>query len=294
MKEQSLKTKLLNKIRVVCKLRFVENFLVKRTQGKNLNNIFVKLIPNYDQYPKGSIRQVNRLGVNFQLDISDYMEYVIYYGVNTEPKGKLFDLIEDGSTVLDVGANIGETLLQFASINTNGMNIGFEPVPYIYDRLQKNISLNNLSSLKIENLAISDRKETLSFKMPNNQNSGGVRMRKKENKNEYNADLNVQAITLDEYLSQNNIQKVDMIKIDVEGFELNVLKGAENTLANFRPKMFIEIDDQMLKEQNSSAESILKWLESKNYKLLNGETNQPIDLKDDFTNCHFDVLTIPV
>lgn len=292
MKKLSFKTKFFNAFRNVAKLRPVEDFLVGKTQGKAPSNLFVKLIPNYYQYNSGEIRTVKRGGLNFQLDISDYMEYVIYYGMNAEPRGRMEELFSDGDTVLDVGANIGETLLYFAQRNENGKNIGFEPVPYIFNRLKKNISLNKFESIKIENLAISDVKEKLSFRMPDNQNSGGVRMRKDNSKDKYGADKEVQAITLDEYVFTNGFKKVDFIKIDVEGFEYNVISGAEKTLREYKPKLFIEIDDVMLNQQQVSARQIFEKLKSFSYRICDSENLKEIDLSQDFTNCHFDIICL--
>ena len=292
MNQLSLKTKILNIFRNVSKWAPIEKQLVKRTQGKELSNFFVKLVPNYYQYDKGEVRKVNREGINFELDISDYMEYVIYYGMNSEPKGRISELFKDGDTILDVGANIGETLLYFAKHNQSGNNIGFEPVPYIFDRLQNNISLNSFPNIKSENIAISDVNEILSFKMPNNQNSGGVRMRKENSKEKYGASLEVQAITLDDYVQKSNISKIDLIKMDVEGFEYNVIVGGEKTLREFGPKLFIEIDDKMLQQQGVSAKKMFDKLISLKYKILDPYKLDEINLEQDFENCHFDIVCV--
>ena len=293
MKSLSLKTQILNQFREIAKWQPIESFLVERTQNRTLNSLFPKLIPNYYQYPSGTIRQAERNGVNFQLDISDYMEYIIYYGINVEPRDKLYGLVKNGFVVLDIGANIGETLLNFAKINSKGRNIGFEPVPYIYSRLKKNLSLNNFSNIEIENIALSDKNEQLSFSIPKDQNSGGVRMRKEAHKSDYGADQEVRAIQLDDFLGEKGINKIDFIKMDVEGFEMNVLKGAENSLRKFLPVLFIEVDDVMLKQQETSAAQLVEFVSTLGYTVINADTDSTVIVGDDLTNCHFDIICHP-
>ncbi len=295
MQNLSVKTKILNSIRTIGKIRFVENLLVQLTQDKPLNNFYSKLIPNYYQYQPGTTRIVNRNGIKFNLDISDYMEYIIYYGIQVEPREKLYNLIKNGYTVLDIGANIGETLLNFAKVNQAGKNIGFEPVPYIYDRLKMNIALNNFSNIETNNIALSDKNEMLSFSPPKDQNSGGVRMRKEADKSKYNANQEVEAFTLDNFLAKRpDLSKIDFIKMDIEGFEFNVLKGATATLSQQRAILFIEVDDQMLKQQNASASELVKFISEYNYQIENADNGQRLSANSsELTNCHFDIICTP-
>lgn len=290
MKPLSLKTQVFNQFREFAKWQPLEDFLVERTQNKKLNTLFPKLIPNYYQYPKGTLREVERNGVKFQLDISDYMEYVIYYGIQVEPRERLYGLVQNGWTVLDIGANIGETLLNFGKVNTKGQNIGFEPVPYIFSRLQKNLALNKFNSVSINNIALSDKAETLSFSMPKDKNSGGIRMRKNKHKSDYGADKEVQAIQLDEYLKENPLKNIHFMKMDVEGFEMNVLKGALATIEKHKPTLFIEVDDMMLRQQETSARELVDFLGQFGYQILNADTEALILPDTDLVDCHFDII----
>lgn len=290
MKSLTLKTKVLNQFREIAKWQPLESFLVERTQNKSLNSLFPKLIPNYYQYPNGTIRTVERNGVKFQLDISDYMEYVIYYGIAVEPRERLYGLIQNGWTVLDIGANIGETLMNFGRVNQGGKNFGFEPVPYLFSRLQKNLSLNNFDSIEVNNIALSNKAETLSFSMPKDQNSGGIRMRKNKHKSDYGADKEVKAIQLDSFLQEKSISKVNFIKMDVEGFEMNVLKGAKDCLKNHHPVLFIEVDDLMLRQQETSAKELVEFVSQFGYEVTHADTGVIISSKSDLVDCHFDII----
>lgn len=86
---------------------FIEQRLVRLTQNKTPDNFYVKIVPNNYQYPKNTIRNCERGGIRYSLDISDYIQYCIYYGIDFEPRGNLYNLVKNGTTVLDVGTNYG-------------------------------------------------------------------------------------------------------------------------------------------------------------------------------------------
>jgi len=224
------------------------------------------------------------------LDISDYMEYIIYYGIKVEPRDFLFKQINENDFVIDIGANIGETLLNFAKVNSTGHCLGFEPVPYIFEKLKHNIGLNNFKNITIENLAISDIEEDLSFYFPTNNNSGGISLSKSNEK----ADQIVKAITLDSYVEDKKLDSIDFIKIDVEGFEYNVLKGAKQTIIKYRPKMFIELGNNILLRQGSSSQQVVKFLESYSYQITNVNTQAIVLSTDNFIDSHFDILCVAI
>jgi Methyltransferase FkbM domain len=95
---------------------------------------------------------------------------------------------------------------------------------------------------------------------------------------------------LDDILKNKSIDKVDFIKIDVEGFENSVLLGAKKTLQT-KPILFIEIDDNYLKENKSGAKEIVELLLDLGYKsLTNAENGEEITVSSAFNNCHFDLI----
>ncbi|HET6992080.1 MAG TPA: FkbM family methyltransferase, partial [Bacteroidia bacterium] len=87
--------------------------------------------------------------------------------------------------------------------------------------------------------------------------------------------------------------RIDFIKIDVEGYEYHVLQGAEKTIENSRPVFFIEVVDDFLKAQGSSAELLVSFLDSKKYKLKNANDGAEVTTKTNFTNSHFDIIALP-
>jgi FkbM family methyltransferase len=288
MEEVGLKTRCLNQLRRVGMLPAVERALVRLSHDTQAGRVVQKFAPNNYQYPHGTMRECERGGIKYSLDISDYMQYCIYYGVAIEPRDALYGLVKDGTTIIDVGTNIGETLLNFARINRNGINIGFEPVPTVFRKAKHNLNLNNFENIALENLGLSNIEETLSFREPDEHNSGGIYLVKTKGEDVES----VRVVRLDDYVCKNGITNISLIKIDVEGFEMNVLNGSIETLKRFMPALFVEVNDGFLNRQGSSAHELFGYLDGLGYTLRYAETGVELNRRADFSGKHFDVVCI--
>jgi FkbM family methyltransferase len=285
--KRSNKLVVFNFFRFLLKVVGLDRLLPVFTKNKGYDNFFVKCLPQNYQYSSGTFRKVQRNGVWFNLDLSEYMEWVIYFDLNVENREDLYPLIREGATVFDVGSNIGETALHFAKISgQNGRVIGFEPVPETYRKCALNLSLNNFSNLKVENIAISDKREVLYFDPATYNNSGGIFMKKGAT----DTTMSVDAMTLDEYCLINGIEKLDFIKVDVEGFELNVLKGAAIVLEKLRPVLYVEINNHNLSRQNASAAEVIGLLKNAGYLIQRCGGGDVLTGPDS----HFDIIARPV
>lgn len=289
----NFKTKFLNIFRHICKISIIESKLADNIIAGN--KLSKKLIASNQMYSKGSIRNCKRNDINFQLDISDYMEHAIYFGINDTidfDRTMLYSVIKEDFICFDVGANIGETSLNFARIASNGLVYSFEPVPFLFNRLKKNIKLNSFSNIKIYNLAVSEIKQELYFELPDNQNSSGISL----NKNKSTHSSIVYSTTIDSFVLEHSISNIDFIKIDVEGFENFVLNGASNTLQTMHPILFIEIDNKNLTKNGSSEKKLLDQLRNEfNYTLFKVDGNNKIKIEEiNNTIEHYDVLCVKI
>lgn len=256
--------RLFNFFRNIFKLPYLEKTLAGLTTGKGYQNFFVKCLPQNYQYKTGTFRTIKRNGIWFRLDISEYMEWVIYFGLNVEERQGLYPLIKKGMHIFDIGTNIGETLLSFAELTgQDGKVYGFEPVEENYNKCVSNISLNAFNNIQVSKLALSDKSETLYFGAAVNRNSGGIFMTREKQ----DASYSVQAMTLDDFMNVYQLSKADFIKIDVEGFEYNVLKGAAQTIKKCKPVLFIEIDERNLIRQSASPEIVFELMKSYGYSV---------------------------
>lgn len=268
----------------------VENLLILLCR---LDYFFSKLIPSNTHYPKYTYRTATRNGITYHLDISDYQEYLIY-----------FDLKEDSSEpfllhapmkegiFIDIGANIGQTSLNLSKkLGTIPHTIlAFEPFPSTFNKLETNISLNSFSSIKIFNIALGNEKKTIEMEMSCPTNSGGFKIAPKNS--QITDDLvHVFQEKLDDYFNPN--APIQFIKIDVEGYEMEVLKGAEQTIKKYIPIMVVEVNDFNLKNQHSSAIELLHFIKNLGYnEIYNLNTMECID-NSSLENCCIDILCKP-
>lgn len=135
-------------------------------------------------------------------------------------------------TIVDVGGNIGNHSIFFATQVENSVIYTFEPIPEIYAILRKNIEINNLlNKVKLYNYACGANEGNASIYHADVQNIGATSIIK-------DSSGTLKIIKLDDIL---NNKEIDFIKIDVEGFEYDVLIGAQNILKNYSPIVWIEI-----------------------------------------------------
>lgn len=277
-------------LRTLTKAKIFEPILVKLSQGHDEYHPFVRLVPRHTQYNENDIRKVTRNGINFELTLNNYNDFLVYYGIDNQNKGKIYELVKEDFHVFDVGTNIGEVILNIAKQAKKGVVHGFEPVPYNFNKVSNNISLNSFTNIILNNLALSDRNETLFFDDEEVKgHSGLISM----NKNKIRNSKEVKAITFDSYVEDKNIKRMDFIKIDIEGFELNFLKGAEQSIKKFKPILFMEVDDSNLKKQNTSASELISWLESLEIYQIKDVFGKPVKSSDSFEGEHFDVVCRP-
>ncbi|MEQ1646503.1 MAG: FkbM family methyltransferase, partial [Pyrinomonadaceae bacterium] len=139
-----------------------EKVLLLFVKGSTFQGFLSKLIPPPDLYTSGSMRQATTDGIKFELDNSCLMQWYVYWGLRDKTRDSLYSLIKPGDVVLDVGTNVGETLLNFARlVGPLGFAYGFEPDERNFRSVSRNIELNEFKNLRVFNLGVSDSKQTL-------------------------------------------------------------------------------------------------------------------------------------
>ncbi len=173
------------------------------------------------------------------------------------------DSINSEDIVIDIGANIGYYTLLFARlVGDTGKVYAFEPDPRNYLLLEKNIQTNNYSNVILEKKAVSNKSEK--SKLYVTEYGAGSSMHKGNIDTTNGIDIDV--ITLDDYFKVNNIIP-DFIKIDVEGFELNTLKGMKSVLQlSDKIKIMIEYNPLTKKYFNSNPMDSLNFLGELGFK----------------------------
>lgn len=143
-------------------------------------------------------------------------------------------LAQPGDVVIDGGACWGDTALYFANlVGERGKVYSFEFVPHNIEIMQINLALNPhlASGIEIVPMALSD---TSGNKLSYSANGPGTRL------TNMSQDLSfAETVTIDDFVEKKSIDRIDFIKMDIEGAELSALRGAEKTLRKFRPKLAI-------------------------------------------------------
>jgi FkbM family methyltransferase len=283
----SFKVRTLNFFRNFFRIQLIESFLASQTQGKPPHHLVCKLVPNPYQYSSDTIRFLKRNGIVMKVDISDYIGHYLFFGFRDQSLEKLFSLCLENFTILDIGTNIGWTVLNLASIAKSGEVLGFEPDPYNFNKCSQNISLNNSQRICVFPVGLGNKNESVTMEIRTPSNRGGNRIAPKES----SATCMVEIVRLDDFSPAQKLDRIDLVKIDVEGYELNVLRGAEYLLKKHKPILFIELDDNNLKDQGDSASALINFLYEMGYQQIeNAENMDEITPSTDFRNCHIDII----
>jgi FkbM family methyltransferase len=160
-------------------------------------------------------------------------------------------LLKDKSKVFfDIGANKGEFTFMAEKLVYKKNIYAFEPNPALFVILKA-----IFPGIHVHQLAISDQSGKAAFKVPLISNKsddtlGTLRADHRE-KNETSAEtFTVKTSTLDDFAEEHAFQRIDLLKIDVEGHETSVMKGAEKTINQFRPDLIVEIEERHHRDQN--------------------------------------------
>lgn len=143
---------------------------------------------------------------------------------------------EDG-VVIDLGANIGAVFCSASVVAPKGTIYAYEASKKIYGYADKALKTNKIKNVELYNIALSEKKGTLKFYEDPNFLAGS-RVANANNK----ATSTVKAMPLDDLVKDLGIKKIDILKIDVEGHEEEVLKGAQQTLKKYKPMCLIEFN----------------------------------------------------
>jgi FkbM family methyltransferase len=152
--------------------------------------------------------------------------------------------IKPGWQCMDVGANIGLTSIFMARCSENVDVIAFEPSPAVLKFLNQNVDTNGRGQIRIAPVGLGEKSDLVQFiELPNFSAGSHI----SNNKGTHPDAANQQSIyvpitTLDEYCKAEKISRLDLLKIDAEGYELNILRGAKKCLRGLKPLVVLEFN----------------------------------------------------
>lgn len=189
---------------------------------------------------------------------------------------KLLEKCSDG-VVLDIGANLGSFTVPLAKANPRFTFHSFEPQRVIYYQLCANVFINGLDNVHCHHFGLSDRRDVLKLAVPdyaNEVNIGAFSIDEEVRKNDYECATEGDKETITIFpLDEGNHKNVRLIKIDVEGHELEVIKGAKKTIKeNKYPPIIFEAWNWKPWFEPKRKE-LLKYLEDMGYQITEGGNN---------------------
>lgn len=177
---------------------------------------------------------------------------------NSEPdlQNALEMLVQEGMVVYDIGANVGFfTVLLAKLVGPSGQVFAFEPLPENARQIQYNARLNGFTNIRVDLAAVGDASGTAAFRVTDFSTTG--KLRSVGTVDVQTDEIGAKTRVLDTLVFQSEIPAPSLIKIDAEGGEVGILKGAEKILQKARPILLIEL--------HSTAEEVLDILRRHDY-----------------------------
>ena len=213
-------------------------------------------------------------GITYDFDLREYIDSAMYYDGCFEPvtTAAINKLCRQGMTVIDIGANIGCHTLRFAKLaGPSGKVIAFEPMSWANAKLMRNLELNTFENVVVEKVALSDRKDSRTGYFRSSWVTGTT-----SNPVSVEKQL-ISFTTLDSYLTDHKVERVDFIKLDVDGHEFKTLRGAAGTLAAHHPLIIMELQPDLLERNGDDPAAMINFLSELDYLFYEEATLQPFD-----------------
>jgi FkbM family methyltransferase len=193
----------------------------------------------------------------------------------------LLRLLKAGMTFIDAGANMGlYSVFAARRVGPRGKVLSLEPSGREFEILQKNVKLNSLINVLTIRKALADRASEVELSVAPLDQSGHNTLGAFGYDTPLDHRERVQAERLDDVVYGEGLTRVDVIKMDIEGAEMAALRGAVETLRQFKPVLLIELSDRSLQHQDTSSREVLGWLEQQGYRMFGFDpaTGTPVPL----------------
>jgi FkbM family methyltransferase len=185
--------------------------------------------------------------------------------------GFIQEYIHAGMVCLDVGANIGEITLHMARcVGPRGSVIAFEPAPPLLERLKRHITKSPYQkNIIVEPIALSNITGNMKFFYANfDKENQGMGSLVSQNNDVVTRIADIEVKKLDDYVAENKIDRIDFIKVDIQGAEPLFLDGASKTIHRFQPDILMEVSPSDLVSIGSNSQDIVHRIEDFGYRVF--------------------------
>ena len=236
--------------------KLLNSYVQKFSFPKRGLKYFIKIMRLLGIYHKTYLKKLPG-NIFIQVHPEEHIQkQLFWYGYYEKPVGTILKkILKPDSVLIDVGANIGYFSLLAAPQLPQGRVISVEPVSFLFNALLENISINKFNNIEAINVAAGDKEENRLIYLSGADNIGMSSFQQPEN---YSGKTEiVKVVTLDSIAIDLKLQKVDIVKIDVEGNELAVLKGMKEIVNKFQPYILIELNPHTLSYFNLTPKNVL-------------------------------------
>jgi FkbM family methyltransferase len=217
---------------------------------------------------KSVVHTVN--GITFELDLSEVIDASLYYSGTFEASAEqaIANCVKPGMIAIDVGANIGYHTFALAKLaGPAGCVFAIEPTTRAFNQLKRNAELNDFKNITFIKVGLGDKElGEVEINFQSSYRLDGSREEGKER---------VVLTTLDSVVREQNLARVDFLKVDVDGFEGKVFRGAAETLRRCRPRMLFELTPAAMKANGDDPLELMNKLRALGYEFTT-ESGQPI------------------
>lgn len=224
--------------------------------------------------------------------------YQFFFGTyEPEVRAVIKSTLRPGGVAIDVGANVGwHAVLMAQIVGDRGHVLAIEPNPSVRQQLHRNISLNRMSQTQVISCAMVDKPGEVSFFGPEqaHADSGNGHIVSGNNITENDPTIyRVDGIRLDDVVAQAQLKRVDLIKIDIEGFEWLALLGARDTIVSFRPVIIFEFNKEYIPRCGANVADFENFFRGNGYDLFSLGRGRPKAIAGGQWPDNADILAVP-
>ena len=222
-------------------------------------------------------RIILRNNIKYEIDLNEAIDLGIFLGIKNENnlyRIKNFLNSKSKNVLVDIGSNVGSVTLPLAQLFNLSTVISIEPTKFAFSKLKKNLKLNPSlkSRVKLFNIFISNERKKVSFV----HSSWKLKVKDKRHKVHLGTlkKTSNKTKTLSEVLEKIK-KRIDFIKIDVDGYEINVLRSGKRIIKKYKPLIYFEFAPYLYKEFGYSPEILIDFIKKElNYTFLNENFNE--------------------
>ena len=222
-------------------------------------------------------RVILRNNIKYEVDLNEAIDLGIFLGIKNE--NKLYNIknflnFKGKHVLVDIGSNVGSVTLPLAKLFNLSTVISIEPTKFAFLKLKKNLKLNPSFKhrVKLLNVFISDEKKSVNFV----HSSWKLKLEDKRHK----VHLGTLKKTSNKTKSLSHVlnkigKRIDFIKIDVDGYEINVLRSGKKIINKYKPLIYFEFAPYLYKEFGYTPEILINFIKKElNYTFLNENFNE--------------------